>query len=180
MTTKPSADLRIGWLDTHHDRVQFTCGVETLDRYLKTQASQDMRRKANGVFVLTKLAESGRMLGYYTLCATALSQGEVPDAARKHIPRYPLVSATLIGRLAVVKDQQGHGLGAILLGDALTRACVSAESVGSSMVVVDALDEGAAAFYAAHGFVRLPESLRLVLPILSINRMMSSSVSISP
>ena len=33
------------------------------------------------------------------------------------------------------------------------------------MVVVDALDERAADFYAAHGFVRLPESMRLVLPL---------------
>jgi len=33
------------------------------------------------------------------------------------------------------------------------------------MVVVDAVDESAAGFYAAHGFVRLPGSLRLVLPM---------------
>jgi hypothetical protein len=31
------------------------------------------------------------------------------------------------------------------------------------MVVVDALDEVAAGFYAAHGFVLLPDSLRLVM-----------------
>ena len=87
----------------------------------------------------------------------AVSQGEVPEAARKHIPRYPLVSCTLIGRLAVVKDQQGQRLGSILLADALQRAFESASTVGSSMVIVDALDEAAAGFYAAHGFVRLPE-----------------------
>jgi hypothetical protein len=33
------------------------------------------------------------------------------------------------------------------------------------MVVVDALDEVAASFYAAHGFMRLPDSLRLVMPM---------------
>ena len=105
------------------------------------------------------------MLGYYTLCAMAISQGEVPEAARKHVPRYPLVSCTLIGRLAVAKDQQGQRLGSILLADALQRAFESASTVGSSMVIVDALDEAAASFYAAHGFVRLPDSLRLVLPM---------------
>jgi hypothetical protein len=36
------------------------------------------------------------------------------------------------------------------------------------MIVVDAIDDRAAKFYSAHGFVRLPESLRLVLPMLSI------------
>jgi predicted GNAT family N-acyltransferase len=83
---------------------------------------------------------------------------------RKHIPRYPLVSAILIGRLAVSKNRQGRRLGAALLANALQRASESAGTIGSSMVVVDALDESAAGFYLAHGFVRLPDSLRLVLP----------------
>jgi predicted GNAT family N-acyltransferase len=59
----------------------------------------------------------------------AISQGEVPEAARKHVPRYPLVSCTLIGRLAVAKDQQGLRLGSILLADALQRAFESASTV---------------------------------------------------
>lgn len=152
-------------LDEGHDRAGFICGVESLDRYLKTQAGQDVRRKANAVFVLSERAEPARILGYYTLCAMAISQGDVPEGARKHVPRYPLVSATLIGRLAVAKDRQGQRLSAVLLADALQRAFDSASTVGSSMVVVDALDDAAAGFYAAHGFVRLPDSLRLVLPM---------------
>jgi predicted GNAT family N-acyltransferase len=162
MPRSTSADLRIAVLNDAHDRNGFTCGVDSLDRYLKTQAGQDVRRKANAVFVLSREAEPDRVLGYYTLCAMAVSQGEVPEAARKHIPRYPLVSCTLIGRLAVAKDQR---LGSILLADALQRAFESATTVGSSMVIVDALDEAAAGFYAAHGFVRLPDSLRLVMPM---------------
>ncbi|QEX19950.1 hypothetical protein FRZ44_52650 [Hypericibacter terrae] len=162
---RPPADLRILPLDERHDRCGFACGVESLDRYLKTQAGQDVRRKANAVFVLSATAEPERVLGYYTLCAMAIAQGEVPEAARKHVPRYPLVSCTLIGRLAVAKDRQGQGLGSILLADALQHAFESAGIVGSSMVIVDALDEAAVNFYAAHGFVRLPDSLRLVLPM---------------
>jgi hypothetical protein len=38
----------------------------------------------------------------------------------------------------------------------------SAETVGSSMLIVDALNERVAALYEAFGFQRLPESLRLV------------------
>jgi predicted GNAT family N-acyltransferase len=159
------SDLRIVPLGEAHDRDSFSCGVASLDRYLRTQAGQDVRRKANAVFILTEITEPTRILGYYTLCAMAVSQGEVPEPARKHIPRYPLVSATLIGRLAVAKDRQGQRLGAVLLADALQRAFASADTVGSSMVIVDALDEAAAGFYAAHGFVRLPDSLRLVLPM---------------
>lgn len=168
---QPELDLAVVALDDAHDRAGFSCGVEGLDRYFQTQAGQDVRRRANGVFVLADKAHPDRVLGYYTLCATALPPGDVPEAARKHIPRYPLVSATLIGRLAVAKDRQGQRLGAILLADALRRALASAETVGSSVIVVDVLDDGAAAFYAAHGFVQLPESLRLVLPMRTVERL---------
>jgi len=173
MTGAALPDLIVAALGKHHDRASFTCGVDSLDRYLHTQAGQDVRRRANGVFVLTRPDTPDRLLGYYTLCATALAPGDVPEAARAQLPRYPLVSATLIGRLAVAADHQGQRLGAVLLADALRRALASAETVGSSMVVVDALDERAAAFYAAFGFIRLPDSLRLVLPMRSIMAMLA-------
>lgn len=125
---------------------------------------------ANGVFVAVEAGTPTTVLGYYTLCATALSPGEVPDAARRHVPRYPLVSATLIGRLAVSHARQGERLGAILLADAVRRAFRSAEAVGSVMLVVDALDARAAAFYEGNGFLPLPDSMRLVLPMQTIRR----------
>jgi len=165
-------DLKIEPLSSHHDRAGFTCGVESLDRYLKTQASQDVKRMANGVFVFTGLDEPKAILGYYTLCATSLAQGEVPLPARKFVPRYPLVAATLIGRLAVARERQGEGLGTLLLADALRRAYASAGIVGSSMVVVDAISEQAAAFYEATAFVRLPDSLRLILPTSTIAKLL--------
>jgi len=41
-----AAEFRIEPLAKLHDRAAFSCGVEALDRYLQSQASQDMRRKA--------------------------------------------------------------------------------------------------------------------------------------
>ena len=161
----PRQDLRIEAFASHHDRVSFTCGVDSLDRYLRTHASQDVRRKANGVFVLVERDVPDTVLGYYTLCASTLAQGDAPVAARKHIPRYPLVSATLIGRLAVSELRQREHLGTLLLADAVRRAYASASTVSSSMLVVDALSERAAAFYKRFGFTRLPDSMRLMLPM---------------
>lgn len=126
---------------------------------------------ANGVFILVELEQPGIVLGYYTLCATMLAQGDVPVAARKHVPRTPLVSATLVGRLAVSQARQDERLGAMLVADAVRRAYASAATVGSSMMVVDAINERAAAFYQANGFVRLPDSLRLVLPMRTLRRL---------
>jgi GNAT superfamily N-acetyltransferase len=167
----PRPDLKIEALAPHHDRNRFSCGVDSLDRYLRTQASQDVRRKANGVFILVEPDRPDVVLGYYTLCATGVAQGDVPSAARKHIPRRPMVGATLVGRLAVSQARQGERLGAMLLADAVRRAYASAATVGSSMLVVDAISERAAAFYEGNGFLRLPDSLRLVLPMHAIQRL---------
>ena len=155
-------------LGRHHDRAGFRCGIESLDIYLKTQASQEMRRKANAVFVLSPKDSPSLIAGFFTLCAYGLAPGAIPEAARKHIPRYPMVGATLLGRLAVATEFQGRGLGSVLLAKALEKAFENAAQVGSSMVVVDAIDERAAKFYAAHGFLQLPDSMRLVLPMRTI------------
>lgn len=104
---------------------------------------------------------------------TVLGQGDVPVAARKHIPRYPLVSATLIGRLAVATSHQRQGLGTLILADAVQYAYASASAVGSSMLAVDAIREQAATSYEANGFLRLAESLRLVLPMQTIGNLIT-------
>ncbi len=46
------------------------------------------------------------------------------------------------------------------------------------MVVVDALDEAAAAFYTAHAFIRLPEALRLVLPMRIVERILAGRTDV--
>jgi GNAT superfamily N-acetyltransferase len=108
--------MRVEPLDAkRHDRASFSSGAPSLDAYLKTQASQDVRRKANAVFVLVENAAPQVILGYFTLCACGVAPGAVPDEVRKHLPRYPQVSATLIGRLAVAQSHQGQGLGGGLL-----------------------------------------------------------------
>ena len=167
-------EFRVEPLGKQHDREAFSCGIESLDSYLKTQASQDVRRKANAVFVMVSTDAPARIVGYFTLCAYALAQGAVPEAARKHIPRYPLVSATLLGRLAIDQSFRSQGLGSALLARALRQACDNAAIIGSSMVVVDAIDEGVAKFYAAHGFIALADSMRLILPMATIAKLTSA------
>jgi GNAT superfamily N-acetyltransferase len=76
--------------------------------------------------------------------------------------------------LAVASHQQRQGLGALLLADAVKRAYASASSIGSSMLIVDAISEQAAAFYEANGFICLPDSLRLILPMHAIAKLMES------
>ena len=163
--------LRLEVLAKHHMRKEFYCGNESLDQYLRAQAGQDMRRKANAVFVLVPEENTAHILGYFTLCACGLAPGEIPEDVRGYLPRYPQVSAILLGRLAIQKSMQGRGLGGILLAHALRRVWESVESIGSSMVVVDVLDEKAASFYRAHGFLQLHDSMRLILPMRTIGQL---------
>jgi GNAT superfamily N-acetyltransferase len=50
----------------------------------------------------------------------------------------------------------GQGLGADLLIDALTRCVQAGQLVASRYVVVDAINEAAARFYAQYGFTMIP------------------------
>jgi len=158
-----SAPYDIALLGDHHDRATFECGSAPLDRYLKTQAGQDQRRRVSACFVAT---ETGKptIVGYYTLAAASIPLIDLPEQYAKKLPRYPVVPAARIGRLAVDRSARGRGLGAALLADALLRAAKSEVVVHA--VIVDAKDDDAIAFYRHHGFVAYGSQPRaLVLPI---------------
>ena len=104
--------------------------------------------------------EEGRVIGYYTLSAYGIRVAELPSDIARKLPRYPLVPATLLGRLAVAQAWQGQKLGQVLLMDALHRSWKNTTEVGSVGVVAEAIDEAARKFYLHHEFVPLPEHPR--------------------
>lgn len=63
----------------------------------------------------------------------------------------------LLARLAVNADCQGEGLGGLLLAEALRKAVAAGEAAAARLVVVDAIAEAAAHFYAHFGFLSVPE-----------------------
>ena len=144
---------RVEALGAQHDRSSFACGAESLDRYFRTQAGQEARKKVAAPFVLV-LAD-GSIAGFYTLSATAVRLAELPDAVARKLPRYPLIPATLLGRLAVDQRHQGMGYGRFLLADALYRAVRS--EIASFAVIVDAKDESAKRFYERESFHPFPD-----------------------
>jgi len=80
-----------------------SCGANALDRYLHTQAGQDMRRRISNCFVAVP-SGSRIIAGYYTLSAASIPLTELPPEDTKRLPRYPVLPAALVGRLAV--DEQ--------------------------------------------------------------------------
>jgi GNAT superfamily N-acetyltransferase len=145
---------RIEPLGNQHQRTDFLCGKEALDQYFQRQISQDARRRLASPFVM--VMPDGKLGGYYTLSSTAIRLRDLPEEIARRLPRYPLVPATLIGRLAIARRYQGQGWGSSLLLGALHRCTMS--KIVSFAVIVDALDDEATAFYRHESFLPLPDS----------------------
>lgn len=164
-------NYRVEALRKQHDRSGFSCGVEPLDRYLKEQAGQDARKRVAAPFVLCE-GHSNKVLGYYTLSALSIDVGAWPPDIARRLPRYPIVPATLLGRLAVDQSRRGTGIGEFLLMDALRRALVASRQVAAVAVVVDAKDDRAASFYARYDFIPFADiPNRLFLPMGTVERL---------
>lgn len=155
-------------LASRHDRAAFSCGVEPLDRYLQTQAGQDIRRHIANCFVAVPLNTS-IIAGYYTLAAASIPMNDLPEEQSKRLPRYPVLPAALVGRLAVDRRYTGRSLGSALLFDAMQRSMKADAAVYA--LLVDAKDETAAAFYRHFGFIEfVSRRMSFFLPLASARK----------
>jgi ribosomal protein S18 acetylase RimI-like enzyme len=163
--------IRIELLDRkRHDRAGFDCGVPVLNTYLQRQASQDMEKRAAVVYVA--VVEEPFIAGYYTLSQFSIELAGLPETVAKRLARYPVVSATLLGRLAVSNALKGQRLGETMLFDALRRSLAQSAYIASAGVVVDAKDVQAAGFYQRYGFQPiLGADRRLFLHMKTIQQM---------
>jgi ribosomal protein S18 acetylase RimI-like enzyme len=139
-------------LDAHHDVSTFNSGDEVLDGWLRRHALTAQRMDSARTFVTTR---RGRVVGYFSLTMGSVLRAEAP-AKLVRGTAYP-VGMVLLARLAVDKSQQRRGVGAMLLAEALRKAVAAGEVVAARLIVVDAVDDDAAAFYQRYGFVRAPE-----------------------
>lgn len=155
--------FRFERLSAEHERVGFSCEHESLTDYLLRFAGQHERGDLAAWFVAL-FAGSSRVAGYYTLSAHAVLCDELSSEQRKGLPRDDRLPAFLIGRLARDISAKGQGLGELLLIDAFARLMAS-EAAGR-MIIVDAIDEKATAFYTRFGFAPLGKTTaRLYLPM---------------
>lgn len=149
-------------LNSAHDRKAFSCEVPALDRYFRELASQDMKRRVSNCFVA--LDETGVVAGFYTFAATSLPLNDLSPDETRRLPRYALLPAGLIGRLAVDHRFRGRGLGGALIMDAVQRSARSEPAIFA--LIVDAKDDTAVAFYQHLGFKRFASRpMSLYLPV---------------
>lgn len=146
-----------------HLTAQFESGKPDLDSWLRMHASSTEARRTGRTFVWHK---DQQVVAYYTIAAHLVVREDLPKAlGRGNSGQIP---AVMLARLALDKTLHGQGLGGVLLAEALGRIVAATNTVAARFVVVDAIDEQAAGFYAHHGFRRIPDTQRLVAKISDI------------
>ena len=169
--------MTIELLNKKHNRMDFDCGNDLLNNYLKQQAGQDVKRKLSVCFVFVH-KETNVVAGYYTLANNSIPLNSFPEQIKKKFPKsYLSIPTTLLGRLAIDKKHQGKGVGKILLIDALKRSYEVSHKIGSFAVVVDPIDEEAERFYKKYDFIQLPDSQKLFIAIKTLKELFDSMLS---
>ena len=143
-------------LDSGHKLELFDCGDEPLNAYLKRYAMANQRAGAARTYVTHR---SRVVIGYYSLAAGSVELRQAPARVAKGLARHP-VPVTLLARLAVDRREQGAGIGASLVQDALLRHLQAEAIIGSRALLVHAKTNAAASFYAKFGFDPSPSDAR--------------------
>ena len=149
----------------------FGSGIEINNRgQVKAIKINDRRMLSSGISInkLRLPDNPKKVVGYYSLSTLSIELNQLPEKLARKLPKHP-VPAALIGRLAVSKTAQGHGIGKMLLADAIKRTLSVSVQIAIYAMVVDAIDGKAKDFYKQFGFTRLSDdSPRLFLPLKSI------------
>ena len=106
--------------------------------------------------------DDSRVVAYYSVAPTQVHRKAVSSSLAGGVSVIP---AYLLARLALDAALQGAGLGARLLVDALDTIVTAAEAASGRLIVVDAIDEAARAFYQHHDVRPIRGTARLVMKV---------------
>ncbi|MBU2849337.1 GNAT family N-acetyltransferase [Acidithiobacillus ferriphilus] len=163
---------RVEPLHRSHDKSRFDCGNPVLNEWLMKYAGQSQKAGIARTFVaLSGKVGDHSVQGFHSLSAGGIDKSHLPAHAGKRFPKFPIPIIRL-ARLAVAKESQGHGLGELILMDALHRSLQVSRQVGFVAVLVDAKDEAARNFYLHYEFEKLPDQpMTLWLPITGVEKL---------
>lgn len=148
-------------LGYRHDLSVFSCGEETLDDWLRRRAGKNEQIGASRTYVV---CEENRVVAYYSLAVGSVEHKFSPGPVRRNMP--DPVPVMILARLAVDQSHTGKNIGTALVRDAVLRTVQVSHLAGLRALMVHALHEKAAAFYANRGFLVFPlEPLILFLPL---------------
>lgn len=160
-------------LTASHDFSSFSSGKPSLDSWLADMALRNQTSNYTRTFVVCGDAMAVR--GYYALCAGMILRKDVPRPLSPYGAPGEIPIA-LLARLAVDSSMQGRGVGKALLAHALKTAASAAQAVAFRALIVDAIDEDAAAFCRKLGFQPTKISpTKLILPMQDVIASMTAT-----
>lgn len=158
---------RLALLTAEHDVSSFDCGTDQLTSWLIRHALASQHADLARTYLAL---EGEQVLGCVSLTTGSVRRDEAPKRHVRGMPAHP-IPTILIARLAVDHRHQGQQLGSRLLAEALRLAVTASDAAAARLVVVDAIDMRAAAFYRQRGFIDAPEHpLRLYRKVSDIRR----------
>jgi GNAT superfamily N-acetyltransferase len=154
-------------LDEQHLLDEFDCGVPSLNDWLVREARRAQASGTANTYVGTPPG-GGRVIAYYAIAPHRIGREEVSSGMAGGASQIPCY---LLGRLALDQSFQGQGLGQQLLRDALERIIEAATVASGRLIVVDAIDDQAIAFYRKFGFQDTKvDRYRLVLKVATARK----------
>lgn len=147
--------FRLEPLADHHDIDGFECGHSDLDQWLRHHA-----RTATGQGTRTYVVvdEDEEVVGYFSVAPHTIEREQLSAKSGRGSPRH--IPAILLAKLALAEHLHGRHLGSELLVTALDTIVEAARHAGGKVVLVDAIDDAAAAFYTHHEFEPVPANPR--------------------
>lgn len=162
-------------ISKRHDREAFDCGEAALNEFWQRHARKSHDLGGAKTFVAVDDADGKTILGFYSLSPASVEYARTPDIVKRGLARYD-VPGFRLARLGVDRKQQGQGLGGQLLLAAERRCLLAAAEVGGVALLIDAKNEGVAAWYARYGAVALEDApLTLMLPLATIAAALSKA-----
>lgn len=154
---------QLGAIRYDQDLTAFDCGQKSLNIWLHERATQ---AQLSGTARTFTFVQGGSVLGYYSLATGSVERQDVSTKVKRGTGPHS-IPVIVLARLAVDQRAQGQGLGQFLLQDALLRVMNLAEHAGVRAIVVDPIDETAAAFYKHFGFSAIKNGQNRLCLLLS-------------
>ena len=134
-------------LTEQHEVDGFSCGIDSLDQWLKRRSLKNQIQGASRTYVV---CDGVRVLAYYALASGAVTTLDATGRFRRNMP--DPIPVVVLGRLAVDQTLHGQGFGRALVRDAGMRVIQAADAIGIRGMTVHALSDAAKTFYEKMGF----------------------------
>jgi GNAT superfamily N-acetyltransferase len=162
-----------------HDRSAFDCGDAELNEFLMRFARQSHDQGGAKTFLAID-DKTEAILGFYSLAPASLAYHRAPAIVQRGLARHE-VPGFRLARIAINRAQQGRGLGGQLLLAAGRRCLMAATVVGGTVLIIDAKNDRAAAWYVSYGAIPLINAERtLVIPLATIENLLKEVGKLSP